>query len=335
MLEANPRPQNYGQVLDAASSFTSLDARTEASAAGVDWTEFLQHRCSACRVRDFPSSIFSTIQKSASTIKTAYANLNDSALGVFIEEAGDPEFLKRRLGVSGGAVSQDQDYLNRHTGALQIKKPLDNPIVVDTVIAALLDSDANVSAAALDTLRKVDGVEKRADFRASMDKAAGFQQSSTQAHRDQCTKREELHRRVTRRAARLGPRLSIILSRRSNPSLPIQGRDGKACVFCHASHVIFKLEPPNADGSFLRPGQRTKLQIRHARSGYCRAGPEPDPHQAHSSDRQRRGCRQLSGHTQRRPALAWQRVERSIPDHSGMDPWSSPRSLQSAQIGAV
>jgi hypothetical protein len=108
--------------------------------------------------------------ESASTIKTAFANLNDSALGVFIEEAGNPEFLKRRLGVSGGAVSQDQDYLNRHTGALQIKKPLDYPIVVDTVIAALLDSDANVSAAALDTLRKVDGVEKRADFRASLTK---------------------------------------------------------------------------------------------------------------------------------------------------------------------
>ena len=34
------------------------------------------------------------------------------------------------------------------------------------------------------------------------------------------------------------------------PILATPGRDGKACVFCHASHVIFKLEPPNAEGVF-------------------------------------------------------------------------------------
>ena len=34
------------------------------------------------------------------------------------------------------------------------------------------------------------------------------------------------------------------------PILAKPGADGKACVFCHASHVIFKLEPPNAAGVF-------------------------------------------------------------------------------------
>ena len=37
---------------------------------------------------------------------------------------------------------------------------------------------------------------------------------------------------------------------RVEPILATPGRDGKACVFCHASHVIFKLEPPNAEGVF-------------------------------------------------------------------------------------
>ncbi len=64
------------------------------------------------------------------------------------------------MGVAGGAVSQDQDYLNRHAAALKIKEPLDYPLVVDTVMAALLNPDANISAAALDTLRKVKGVEQ-------------------------------------------------------------------------------------------------------------------------------------------------------------------------------
>ena len=105
---------------------------------------------------------------SAETMKTAFANLNDAAMQVLIEEAGNPKFLKRRLGVAGGAVSQDQDYLNRHAAALKIKEPLDYPIVVDTILAALVGSDANVSAAALDTLRKVKDVEQRADFRAAL-----------------------------------------------------------------------------------------------------------------------------------------------------------------------
>ena len=37
---------------------------------------------------------------------------------------------------------------------------------------------------------------------------------------------------------------------RVEPILATPGPDGKACVFCHASHVIFKLQPPNAQGVF-------------------------------------------------------------------------------------
>jgi hypothetical protein len=34
------------------------------------------------------------------------------------------------------------------------------------------------------------------------------------------------------------------------PILAATGADGKACVMCHASHVIFRLHPPNAEGQF-------------------------------------------------------------------------------------
>ena len=43
---------------------------------------------------------------------------------------------------------------------------------------------------------------------------------------------------------------SVISSPRVEPILATPGPDGKACVFCHASHVIFKLQPPNAEGVF-------------------------------------------------------------------------------------
>jgi hypothetical protein len=87
----------------------------------------------------------------ASAVKAEFANLNVTALSILIEEANNPKFLKRRLGVAGGAVSQDQDYLNRHAATLKIKEPLEYPIVVDVILASLMNPDANVSAAALDT----------------------------------------------------------------------------------------------------------------------------------------------------------------------------------------
>ena len=34
------------------------------------------------------------------------------------------------------------------------------------------------------------------------------------------------------------------------PILAATGADGKACVMCHASHVIFRLHPPNTEGRF-------------------------------------------------------------------------------------
>ena len=44
------------------------------------------------------------------------------------------------------------------------------------------------------------------------------------------------------------PTIERLVLQRADLATP--GRDGKACVFCHASHVIFKLEPPNAEGVF-------------------------------------------------------------------------------------
>ncbi len=109
------------------------------------------------------------------------------------------------------------------------------------------------------------------------------------------------------------------------PILAKPGADGKACVFCHASHVIFKLEPPNAEGVFS--DQDSKENYKYAMRVVDITDPDKSliADQTHAADRQRRQCRRLSGHAQRRPALAWKRIERSIPDHSGVDPRRPPR----------
>ena len=248
MLEAPSRPANYAQVLDAASAFPSLmhePKLQEQVLAGLhSFTPDVQRAAMQVCLEHFLGD-----PQTEPAVKTAFAGLNKSALNILLEEAGNPAFLKRRLGVAGGAVSQDQDYLNRNAGAKKIRLPMEYPLVVDTVLASLLNPDVNVSAAALDTLRKVKGVEQRTDFRTAMNKL----ESSPNP-------RLKLIATSVLQGKTLGNALhdvqpSAVLDFRYfvskiEPILATPGPDGKACVFCHASHVIFKLAPPNADGVF-------------------------------------------------------------------------------------
>jgi hypothetical protein len=247
-LEQKPRPANYAQVLDAASSFTGLMQEPKLQGQVLAGLKSFDPEVQRASVR-ICFEHFLRDPQSAEAVKTAFANMNDSALGVFMEEAGNPQFLKRRLGVAGGAVSQDQDYLNRHTTAMQIKKPLEYPLVVDTVMAAVLNPDANISAAALDTLRKVPGVEQRPEFRAAMNQL----KNSTNPRLKVISTSVLEGKNLTDSLKDVQPG-SVLDFRyfvtKVEPILATPGGDGKACVFCHASHVIFKLEPPNADGIF-------------------------------------------------------------------------------------
>jgi hypothetical protein len=248
MLEQRPRPANYALVLDAASSFPSLmhEAKLQEQVlAGLhSFTPAVQRAAVQVVLEHFLSD-----PQTETAVKTAFANLNNSGLSIFLEEVGNPVFLKRRLGVSGGAVSQDQDYLNRNAAARKIKEPLEYPLVVDTVLASLLNPDANVSAAALDTLRKVKGIEQRPDFRTAMDKLKNSGNPRLKLIATSVLQGKNLSEAL--QDVQPGSVLDFrYFATRIEPILAAPGPDGKACVFCHASHVIFKLQPPNAQGVF-------------------------------------------------------------------------------------
>ena len=248
MLEQRPRPTNYAQVLNAASSFSSLmeDPKLQEQVlAGLhSFTPDIQRASIDVILEHFIDN-----PQTEPKVKDAFENMNASARGVFLEEVGNPVFLKKRLGVAGGAVSQDQDYLNRNAGAKQIKLPLDYPLVVNTVIASLLGNDANVSAAALDTLRRVKNVEQRPDFRAAMDKLKTSSNPRLKLIAASVLQGKDLGDAL--RDVQPGSVLDFrYFVAKIEPILAAPGPDGKACVFCHASHVIFKLSPPNAQGVF-------------------------------------------------------------------------------------
>ena len=260
LLQQSPQPQNYAQMLDAASSFPDLmrDPNLQGMVlAGLNsYDRDVQRAATRVVFEHFLSD-----PQTVPAVKSAFASLNASALRVLMEEASDPQFLKRRFGISGGAVSQDQDFLNRHATALKIKEPLEYPIVVDTVMASLLNSDANVSAAALDTLRKVKGVEERADFKAAMEKLQGSTNPRLKLISTSILKGKNLGDAL--QDVQPGSVLDFrYFVAKIEPILATPGADGKACVFCHASHVIFKLEPPNAEGVFS--DQDSKENYRYA-----------------------------------------------------------------------
>ena len=248
MLERKPRPTNYAKVLDAASSFSTLmhdpDLQKQVLVGLHSFNPGIQRAAVQISLEHFLND-----PQTASLVKTEFANLNNSALSVLFELASNPQFLKRHFGIAGGAVSQDQDYLNRRAGELKMKEPLDYPIVLNTVLASLTNPDANVSAAALDTLRKVKNVDQRADFRAAM----GRLQTSNNP-RLKLIAASVLQGKKLNEALRDVQPGSVLDFRyfvtRIEPILAKPGADGKACVFCHASHVVFKLAPPNSQGVF-------------------------------------------------------------------------------------
>jgi HEAT repeat protein len=249
LLQRQPRPANYARVLNAASSFKSLMGepalRGQVLAGLDDPSPDVQRAALRVSLEHF---LFNP--ETTPLVKTAFARLRSSARAILIEEVGNPRFMRRHLGVAGGAVSQDQQYfLGKNVAFQKVPNFLEDPIVLDTVLATLRDPDANARAAALDVLRKVKDVEQRPDFHAAL----------VELQRDNNPRLKLIATSVLE-----GKKLSEALKdvqpgsvldfnyfvTKIEPILATPGADGKACVFCHASHVIFKLQPPNTEGVF-------------------------------------------------------------------------------------
>jgi hypothetical protein len=167
-----------------------------------------------------------------------------------IEEVSDPRFLRKRGGISGGALSQDGGaYANGAKTANPSVRLLAEPMVLRAVLASLNDPEANVRAAALDLIRKSPGIEAMPDFRAAMDRM-----------QDDPNLRLKLIAKNVLAGKKLSEALQDVkpgsvldfkyFTAKVEPILATTGPDGKACVMCHASHVIFRLQPPNAEGQF-------------------------------------------------------------------------------------
>ncbi len=169
LLEQKPRTSNYAQVLNAASSFKVLMTETDLQQQVLSGLNDTNPEVQRAAIR-VSLEHFLADPQTAPMVKTAFANLNSSAVGILLEDVADQKFMNRHLGIAGGAVSQDQAYfLSKSVVSTKVPDLLDNPVVLNTVMASLSNHDNNVRAAGLDTLRKVRGVEQRPEFHAAME----------------------------------------------------------------------------------------------------------------------------------------------------------------------
>ena len=252
MLERTPRVKNYAQVLTAAASFPALmqdlRLRKQTLAAFQDPDVDVQRAGIQITLAHFLDDA-----GMEPVIANTFDHLGSSQRAILIEEVSDPKFVRRHLGVSGGALSQDRAYFLGN-GKYVYKDPdfLDKPVVFGAVVASLSDRDANVRAASLDLLRKVKGIEQNPRFRAALERLRNDPNQRLQLIATRVLEGKNLEEALG--DVQPGSVLDFdFFVSKVEPILAAPGVDGKACVMCHATHVIFKLRPPNAEGQFAAP----------------------------------------------------------------------------------
>ena len=249
MLERKPRASNYAQVLTASASFSELmqdpRLRDQALDAFQDADADVQRAGIQIALAHFVDDA-----GMEPIIARTFEHLGSSQRAILIEEVNDPKFMRRHLGVSGGAVSQDRSYVLGN-GKYVYKEPdfLDKPVVFQTVVGSLSDRDANVRAASLDLLRKAKGIEQNPQFRAALQRLRSDPNPRLQLIATRVLEGKKLEEALG--DVQPGSVLDFdFFVSKVEPILATSGADGKACVMCHATHVIFKLRPPNAEGQF-------------------------------------------------------------------------------------
>jgi HEAT repeat protein len=248
LLEQQPRSKNYAHVLTASAAFPDLMNNPTVQKQMLDAINDQDRDVQRAAIQIALDRLEDPRQSALST--EIFAHLGSSQRSVLIEEVSDPRFLRRRGGISGGALSQDGGaYANGKKTDNPSVKLLEEPMVFDAVLASLRDPEANVRAAALDLLRRSPGIEEKPDFRAAMDHM-----------QNDANFRLKLIAKNVLSGKKLGDALQDVkpgsvldfnyFVTKVEPILATTGADGKACVMCHASHVIFRLQPPNAEGQF-------------------------------------------------------------------------------------
>ncbi len=252
LLKQQPRPKDYALALTAAASFPVLVGDSSVQAliyGGLDDPDAAVEKAAV----DIILARFASAPEDQARVAAAFGRLGSKQRNVLIAEVANPAFMRLHLGIAGLGVSQDAPGLLANAYGdkrYQVPNFLKTPVVLKAVISSLSDPDANVRAAALDALRRADGIEHRPEFIAALHRLQNDPNPRLQLIAGNVLGGKKLTDAL--RDVKPGAVLDYdYFVKRIEPILAQTGPDGKACVICHASHAIFKLTGPDEQGKFL------------------------------------------------------------------------------------
>jgi hypothetical protein len=268
LVESRAGKTLYADVLRAAGSFpellasAALQRRVESSLRDAS-PEVRRAAMQLLLARYVPDP------KVAQFTGRVLAGLDSPLRGLLISELSAPRRPTYR-GRAASATGLDVAFLRADD-----VKPAPDPLLLepvrDAVASSLSDRDANVRAAALDL------VARRKDVRAGPKVTAAL----TVLGNDPAPRVARLARTLiegrdieTAFAEDESARLLDFdfFVRRVQPILAKRGPDGMACVLCHESHVVLKLQPPDYNEQFS--DKRSRENYRYAAGVVNLAEPE-------------------------------------------------------------
>jgi hypothetical protein len=184
----------------------------------------------------------------------------DSALrGLLISELSAPRKPVYK-GRAASATGLDVAFL-RLDDIKEGKDLLKEDLVLKTLAASLNDRDGNIRAAALDLVAKRKDLHKRPEIVAALNRLredpaprlAKLASSLIEGRDPQAVFAEEENARL----------LDFdFFVQKVQPILTKRGADGMACVMCHESHAILKLQPPDYNEQYS--DRRSRENYRYA-----------------------------------------------------------------------
>lgn len=185
-------------------------------------------------------------------IEATFRKVDSKLRRLLMEELKNNKGLTAARGRPAAALGPDSvKYFAQSSKSQEdiVKDTVDVPVVFRTVVRSLDDKDQGVRAAALDLVGQNKALQRKPEIRQalavlSQDKNLRLKKlaSTILAGGDVRTAFEK------NSAAEL---LDFeFFKERVQPILAKPGADGKACVICHSSHAVLRLEPPDEGGQF-------------------------------------------------------------------------------------
>ncbi len=253
LVESSASSPFYGEALKAASAFDVLLAESEVQqrilTAMKDGDKETRRAAMEIVVRRF--LLAPALEPRA---RAALASMDDDLRVTLYDALARNQFKPSARGRP--LTAQGGDSVRYYVAdSPEATDPINQPAIIASVAASIRDGSDSVRSAAVDLLNRRRELLEGPQVRLAL--AGRTEEKNERLKRLIASLLEGRDSRSAFQQADLARLLDYrFFVERVQPILARPGADGKACVQCHASHAIFKLQPPDERGRFSEPASR-------------------------------------------------------------------------------